>query len=359
MHVACLNCGRPYPNFGASYRCPACGGLYDYVEPIALDVSRSSCVTFWDRAALLGFDLAPLTLGEGNTPLMECEVFGRRIYLKCENTNPTGSFKDRGTATLVSFLRSRGITEAIEDSSGNAGASFAAYAARADIRARVYVPENASGPKRAQIEMYGAEVAAIPGPRSSAAEAAWRTAEGGLPYASHAYLPFNLPGYATCALEIAEQLGDAPAVVVLPVGQGGFLLGLERGFRALLQAGRISRMPALVGVQAAACAPLAALFDMGIMGLSFVTEGTTVAEGVRVRSPLRARAVVDAARQSGGRLTSVDEAAILPARDSLARLGFYVEPTSALVWPTVLEIPPEIGGPIVAVLTGSGYKVRN
>lgn len=359
MRVLCLNCGRPYPEEGVPYSCPNCGGLYDYVDPFVVKSTGADAAGYWQYAAQLGFDMPPVSLGEGNTPLMRCKAFGRDIFLKCEYANPTGSFKDRGSATLVSFLRSRGVTDAIEDSSGNAGASFAAYAARAGIRARVFLPEATSGPKRSQIEMYGAVVETVPGARSNASDAVRRAADVGAIYASHAYLPFNVPGYATCALEIAQQLNASPGAIIVPAGQGGLLLGLERGFRALLMAGSIQKMPVIIGVQAAACAPLAALFDMGIMGLSFVTEGTTVAEGVRVRSPLRARAVVDAARDSGGGLTSVDEAAILPARDSLARLGFYVEPTSALVWAALQEKLPGLEDPVVAVLTGSGYKVRN
>ncbi len=356
--IKCLNCGRPYPESGAPYACPNCGGLYDYAAPFALGRGDASAPGIWRDATALGVETEPLSIGEGATPLLEAKAFGRQVFFKCEYANPSGSFKDRGEATLVSFLRSRGVTEAVEDSSGNAGASFAAYAARAGIRARVFVPESASGPKRQQIEMYGAKVVAVPGPRSEAAEAVRRAADSGGVYASHAYMPFNLPGYATCALEVVEQLGRAPAAVIVPAGQGGFLLGMQRGFDALLRAGRIAAMPALYGVQAAACAPLAALFDMGMMGLSFVTEGATAAEGVRVRSPLRARAVVDAVRESGGRILAVDEGAILPGRDALARLGFYVEPTSALVWRALEDLLVQLGDPVVAVLTGSGYKVR-
>lgn len=343
MNVACLNCGRSYPPSGVPYRCPVCGGLYDYTEP-------------WEHAPGAG---APLvSLGEGKTPLIPANVFGRRVFFKCEYINPTGSFKDRGTAALISFLAARQVAEAVEDSSGNAGASFAAYAARAGIRARVYIPESASAPKRAQIEAYGAEVIAVPGPRSKAAEAAQRAAEAGWVYASHAWLPFNLPGYAVCAWEIVEQLGGAPAAVVLPVGQGGLLLGIGRGFQALLRAGRIAHMPILIGVQASACAPLAALFFMGMRGLNFVTEGATIAEGVRVRTPLRAQTVVEITRASGGRFVPVAEPFILPGRDALARLGFYVEPTSALVWRALEETLPTLPDPVVAVLTGSGYKFR-
>jgi threonine synthase len=359
MKVVCLNCGRPYPESGAPYSCPSCGGLYDYAEPFSLREALPGAPGIWGQAAALGLQTEAVSLGEGWTPLLRAEAFGREVYFKCEYANPTGSFKDRGTATIISFLRSRGVHEALEDSSGNAGASFAAYAARAGIKARVLVPDAAAGPKRQQIEMYGAELRAVPGPRSNAAEEARRAAESGQIYASHAYLPFNLPGYATCALEVVEQLGSPPGTVVLPAGQGGLLLGMARGFETLRLARKISRMPAIVGVQAAACAPLVALFDMGMIGLNFVTEGVTVAEGVRVRSPLRARTVVDAVRESGGRMLSVDEAAILPGRDALARLGFYVEPTSALVWRALAETLPQVDGPVVTVLTGSGYKVRN
>ncbi len=357
--IKCLNCGRQYPDTGAPYACPNCGGLYDYAEPFTLGDAPASAPGIWRDAMALGVNTEPLSLGEGHTPLLAAQVAGRQVFFKCEYQNPSASFKDRGEATLVSFLRSRGVTEAVEDSSGNAGASFAAYAARAGIRARVYVPESASGPKREQIASYGAEVVGVPGPRSNAADAVRRAADAGEVYASHAYMPFNLPGYATCALEIVEQLGQSPAAVIVPAGQGGMLLGMSRGFDALAAAGRIAKIPAMIGVQAAACAPLTALFDMGMLGLSFVTEGATIAEGVRTRSPLRARAVVDAVARSGGRFLAIDEAAILPGRDALARLGFYVEPTSALVWQALQDLLPALADPVVAILTGSGYKTRD
>jgi threonine synthase len=278
------------------------------------------------------------------------------VYFKCEYSNPSGSFKDRGSAMLVSFLLSRGVKEAVEDSSGNAGASFAAYAARAGIKARVFAPDGTSGLKRKQIEAYGAELIGVPGPRIAAAQAALKAADDGAAYASHAYLPHNLEGYATCAYEIVDQLGSAPGAVIVPAGQGGLLLGLGRGFVALQAAGRIGELPALIGVQAAACAPLAALFEVGLVGLDLVTEGPTVAEGVRVRTPLRAEAVLKMVEASGGRFVAVAETEILPGRDALARLGFYVEPTSALVWRALNETLPDLREPVVAILTGSGYK---
>ncbi len=358
MKIACLNCGRPYPETGSPYQCPVCGGLFDDLQPLTFGKIDPSQPGIWRYRGSFGFQSVPLTLGEGNTPLIPARVFGRTLYFKCEQNNPSGSFKDRGTAALISFLVSRGVKEAVEDSSGNAGASFAAYAARAGIKARVFVPASASGPKRRQIGMYGAELVEVPGPRSNAAEAVRKAAQSGTAYASHAWLPFNLPGYATCAYEIYEQLGTAPGALILPAGQGGLLLGIQRGFQALKESGKIASLPVVIGVQASACAPLVALAAMGAAGLNFVTEGQTLAEGVRVRNPLRAEAVVKACLADGGQLAAVDEKYILPGRDALARLGFYVEPTSAIVYHALEENLSRLPDPVVVVLTGSGYKAN-
>ncbi len=287
-------------------------------------------------------NLEPVSLGEGNTPLIWAEVFGRRVAFKCEYLNPSGSFKDRGSAVITAWLRSHRVTSAIEDSSGNAGASFAAYAARAGIKARIFVPESASGPKRRQIEAYGAELVSIPGSRSDVADAVRKEAESGVPYASHAYIPFNLPGYATAAYEIFEQVGKIPGAVIVPAGQGGLLLGLARGFAALRVANGTDRMPRMIGVQARACSPLWAMFTAGGKGLGVVADNDTLAEGVRVRQPLRGDAVLAAVVASRGSMGVVDEKDILPARDALARLGFYVEPTSAIVWAALYSDDGEI-----------------
>ncbi|HJW91264.1 MAG TPA: pyridoxal-phosphate dependent enzyme [Anaerolineales bacterium] len=297
-----------------------------------------------------------VSLGEGETPLVWAEAYQRRTAFKLEYLNPSASFKDRGSAPLLAFLLGRGVAAAIEDSSGNAGASFAAYAARAGIQAQVFIPDSASGPKRRQIEAYGAQVVRILGPRSNAAHAARREADNGAVYASHAYLPFNLPGYATLAYELVDQLGTAPGTVILPAGQGGLLLGIARGFQALRRAGVISQIPRLVGVQARACAPLWAVDQFGAEGLAWVSESQTLAEGIRVRYPLRGDAVLQAVKASLGAILAVDEEDILPGRDELAHRGFYVEPTSAVVWAGLAQLDRSFPDPVVTVLTGSGFK---
>ena len=362
MDISCSSCGCDFPPEGLPYICPTCGGLYDFhvdvpFNPAQVDPSQPG---IWRYRHTFGVPPAasPISLGEGNTPLLWAEVMGRKIAFKCEFLNPSGSFKDRGSTIIVTWLLSRGITDAMEDSSGNAGASLAAYAARSGIKARVFVPQSASGPKCRQIEAYGAELVPVPGSRTDVAEAARGRAEEGFPYASHAYLPFNLPGYATAAYEMYEQLGNKmPGSIILPAGQGGLLLGLVRGFDALRKGNvAITDIPMIIGVQARACAPIWALFSTGSRDGGSIFENRTLAEGVRVRYPLRGEAVADAVMASHGCMCAVDEDEILPGRAELAQMGFYVEPTSAIVWPALLKHIRDIPDPVVVVLTGSGYK---
>ena len=357
---ACSSCGQAYPQEGFPFRCSNCGSHFEYINPLQFKQPGSSSA---DRGMGRYRNTFPLrsgtplvSLGEGGTPLIEVKQGQRSIFLKCEHLNPTGSFKDRGTAILISALLEQGVTKAIEDSSGNAGASFAAYAARAGIEATVYVPDYASGPKKAQIEAHGALVVPIPGPRSAVSEAVEQEAGKDRVYASHTYLPHGIAGMATIAYELVEQLGRAPGTVLAPVGQGTLFLGLYRGFLALREAGVIQEIPKLVGVQAQACAPIWAVFKAGATGLEWVQEGTTVAEGIRILHPLRGDRILEVLDESGGMAIAVEEDEILPARDELAGRGLYVEPTSAVVWAALAQCLPQLNDPVVLVLTGHGLK---
>jgi threonine synthase len=358
--LACSQCSFPYPSESVPYICPTCGELFDFQEPLTYaptktDTYRNRGLDRYRKSLPLPENTPLISLGEGVTPLLKIKVGRKDVFFKCEQLNPTGSFKDRGTVVLISMLASLGVHEAVEDSSGNAGASFAAYAAKAGIRAKVFVPSYASGPKQAQIEAYGAEVVRVEGPRSAASEAVRKEAAGGAVYASHVYLPHGIAGMATVAFEIVAQLGYVPGTVVVPVGHGSLILGVQRGFEAMLVEGWIDRMPALIGVQAQACAPIWALL-IGEDTLESVREGVTVAEGIRIIHPLRAQAVVAAVKGSGGTLHAVSEDSILAGREALGRLGLYVEPTSAVVWPALLNLMENLREPIVVVLTGSGLK---
>ena len=360
IEIRCSSCGSIYPPNGMPNRCPECGGIYDFegdfeYSPERNEASQPGMWRYRHAFSLPGGALV-VSLGEGRTPLVWGEINDRKVGFKLEYQNPTGSYKDRGSAVLASQLLQRGAREAVEDSSGNAGASFAAYAARAGIKARIFVPESASGPKRVQIEKVGAELVRVPGPRSAAADAVLQEVNQGAVYASHAYAPFGLAGIATIAYELVEDMYQAPGSVICPVGHGGLLWGVIRGFKALEKAGWISNNPYFLGVQAALCAPLAAVFQTG--SDDQVTEGTTVAEGVKVRHPSRANAIQHALSGGKGDVIAIEEEKILPAADALARRGFYVEPTSALAWAGLMEKMENLRDPIIVILSGSGYKYR-
>jgi threonine synthase len=360
LGVCCTKCGAAYPLNSVAYRCPACGGLYDYegdfhFYPELLDRSQPG-IWRYRHSFNLPDDLEPVSLGEGNTPLIWSRVFNRSIGFKCEYLNPSGSFKDRGSAVITAWLKYHQVNEAVEDSSGNAGASFAAYAARAGIKARIFVPESSYGPKRRQIEAYGAELVPISGTRSDVTDAVKKSAEAGVTYGSHAFLPFNLPGYATAAYEICEQLGQMPGAVIVPAGQGGLLLGLARGFKAMHFGKEQLTEPRIIGVQSIACAPLWTSYTTNSKKPAYIADDFTLAEGVRVRNPLREEAVLASVMASGGTICATEENEILPGRDFLAALGFYVEPTSAIVWAALKKLVNKLPDPIVVILTGSGLK---
>jgi threonine synthase len=196
------------------------------------------------------------------------------------------------------------------------------------------------------------------GPRSTTTERTLAEAEKGAVYASHVYLPHVIAGFATISFEIFEALGKTPSAVVVPVGQGTLLLGLHRGFKALQQSGATEHLPRLIGVQARACAPLWSVYHGGAAGLTWMSEGETQAEGIRILRPLRGDDVLQAVEESGGTMLVVEEEEITQGRDALGRQGLYVEPTSAVVWPAAMQIMSEYSDPVVAILTGSGLKSK-
>ena len=360
MNLRCGNCARSWP-FDPAQWCCDCGGVLDIQGVPSFDpnhVSRDDYTLWRYRAALpVPGGAAQVTLGEGWTPLVAVERGRRRLYLKAEHLNPTGSFKDRGAAVLVTALKAAGVQEVVEDSSGNAGAALAAYAARAGLAATIYVPAHASPVKQAQIAAYGAQVVPVPGPRTEAARAVRRAAGEGAVYASHVYSPFYPQGMKTIAFELWEQLGGRlPSSVVVSAGHGGLLLGLNRGFGELFSAGLVDRLPRLFGVQAQACAPLARAWERGLAEAELVEEGETVAEGVRIAAPPWGRAVLAAVRGSDGALLALPDNETLAAQRELAHRGVYVEPTSALAVAALNHLQDRLGDVPVVVLTGSGFK---
>jgi threonine synthase len=362
VHYVDPSTGQTYPLGEARWR--ADNGHYLNLAPGPglrrrdIDPARYS-VWRYARGLLVPAEHA-VSLGEGWTPLLAGRWHGAPVHYKLEFMMPTGSFKDRGMTVMVSYLKSRGITHVLEDSSGNAGASLSAYTAAAGLTCRILVPETASYPKIAQIAACGADVVTIKGSRQDVAEAALRQSAQ-IFYASHNWQPFFVEGTKTLAYELWEQGGfRAPDNVVVPLGYGSNVLGAERGFDELLRVGEIARRPRLFGVQAARCAPYAAAFRQGVEHLVASEIAPTVAEGIATPKPTRVADVLRAVRDTGGSIVAVEEAEIVQALRDLARRGLYVEPTSAVAAAglsrllTAGVIRPQED--TVLVLTGSGLK---
>ncbi len=317
----------------------------------------------WRYRAAMALEPGPVvSLGEGSTPLVSGQWDGIDVLFKLEFVAPTGSFKDRGTSVMVSYLKQRGVGALIEDSSGNAGAAVAAYAAAAGISCRIFVPAAASAAKLVQMRATGADVIPVAGSRSAVTEAAMAAAIApGAFYASHNRQPFFLEGTKTLAYELWEDLGfRVPDAVVTPVGGGGNLLGCHIGFSELLRRGEISKLPRLYAVQPTACAPLVKAQAAGATAVAAVEAGQTVAEGIVIADPVRGTEMLAALRESGGGAMAVDDSETVSALDRLARMGLFVEPTSAAVGAGLTRLLAtgaiRPGESVVVILTGSGLK---
>ncbi len=367
MGYRCTRCDRSYALDETVWRCE-CGAPLGLdpgpgLEPSGVDDGDPSLWRY--REALVVPPLEPgLRFGEGTTPLIERSWNGSSLLFKLDYLFPSGSYKDRGFAVMTGHLRRIGAGKVFVDSSGNAGASLAAYSAALGLDCTVYVPGGTPSGKTTQIEAYGAELVRVPGPREATAEVAVSGAPDGF-YASHNWSPLFLEGVKSLAYELWEQLGHrAPGAVIAPLGYGSVVLSLDRGFRELEAAGSISGLPRLYGCQAEACAPFHRAYVAGDPAegrLAPHEVGETVAEGVASSAPIRVPEVLEAVRRSGGGILAVSEEEILAALREVHRRGLYVEPTTAVAVAGATRIlggeePPSFGGPPVVILTGSGLK---
>lgn len=354
--------GTRYPIERARWRgddgSPLMVGPLPGMSPDQIDADERSQWRY--RAALPTLPTRRISLGEGWTPLVPSTVFGENVLVKPEWFNPTGSFKDRGTSVMMSVLAEQGIDQILEDSSGNGGASVAAYAAAAGIRATILAPESTSPAKLLQARAHGAEVQLVPGSRADTSTEAIRQSQR-LFYASHNWHPFFLQGIKLLAYELWEQLGfRAPDNVVIPAGAGSLVLGCDLGFTELLAAGQIHTLPRLLVAQPSNCAPLVRAFEGGADEVAAASWAPTIAEGTAIANPVRDREVLAAIRLSGGAMAAIAEEAIADASRELASHGFYAEPTSAMAAAGLTVFRErkviEPGQTTVLILTGSGLK---
>lgn len=315
------------------------------------------------RAALPVRIQDSISLGEGCTPLLKTSIGGVELQVKPEWFNPTASFKDRGSSVMVSILRSHGITQILEDSSGNGGSSVAAYAAAAGMHAKILAPSGTSANKILQSRFHGADTELVPGSRDDTAAEALRQSEQ-FYYASHNWHPYFLQGVKLIAYEIWEDLGfKAPDNIIVPAGAGSLVLGCAMGFGELLRAGQISRLPRILVAQPERCSPLARAYAESAPDAVQGDWTSSLAEGASIARPVRGPEVLTAVRASRGTFQAVAEEHIGPAVRELAARGLYAEPTSAIAAAAVSGFAAQgflaPGELTVMVLTGSALKAAD
>jgi threonine synthase len=304
-------------------------------------------------------DQTPMvSLGEGGTPLVRSRALGPAagigsLYFKLESTNPTGSFKDRGMVVAVAKAVEAGAEAVICASTGNTSASAAAYAAAHGLNAYVVVPAGriAMG-KLAQAVAHGAEIVAIGGSFDDALRIVRDLAERHPVELVNSVNPFRIEGQKTAAFEVVDELGDAPDVLCIPVGNAGNITAYWRGFQEYRHLERASLLPAMWGFQAEGAAPL-------VLGRP-VSEPQTIATAIRIGNPASWQGAVTARDDSGGQIDSVsDEEILLAYRRLAAEEGIFCEPASAA---SVAGLLKHAGAhdlsssTVVCVLTGSGLK---
>ena len=287
-----------------------------------------------------------VTMGEGDTPLVRAEhlseLTGCEVWLKLEGANPTGSFKDRGMTVAVSAAKAEGAETVVCASTGNTAASAAAYAARGGMRGAVIVPEGkiATG-KLAQALMHGARVIALRGNFDEALALVRDLASRHPISLVNSVNDYRIEGQKTAAFEVCDDLGEAPDVLCIPVGNAGNITSWWKGFQEYEQA------PRLHGYQADGAAPL-------VLGAP-VEEPETVASAIRIGNPARWEDAMSALTSSRGEVRAVSDAEILDAYSLLgAREGVFCEPASAASVAGLLKYGAE--GVVVCVLTGHGLK---
>ena len=332
MQFICTKCGHKEPVTTRRAHCD-CGGLWDLVfEPpvFSLDeVDRSQWSLFRYRKFLALDDESwrGVTLGEGMTPVVPLDD---DVLLKMDYYMPTLSFKDRGAAVLIAHCKAIGVESVVQDSSGNAGNSVAAYCARAGIGCEIFVPEGTSPKKIDMIRAHGATCTVVPGSRDHCAEVCRAKVEhDGAYYANHVYNPFFYEGTKTYIYEVYEQLGRIPAHLVIPVGNGTLFLGAIYALEHLLRSGCIERMPQIIALQSEHCDPLLRAAQSGADTPADVSPTPTIAEGIAIGKPMRGEEILALSKKYNIAVVHAPEDKILAARAELARKGIYCEHTTA------------------------------
>ncbi|WP_371362228.1 Threonine synthase [Sporomusa rhizae] len=341
MKYVCANCKATAEVTTRAAKCD-CGGLWklDY-KPPQFDLSlvdRETWSIFRYRAfmPLEGEYWREISLGEGMTPIVP---FDEDVLLKMDYFMPTLSFKDRGAAVLIAHCKAIGVDSVVQDSSGNAGNSVAAYCGKAGIDCEIFVPEGTSPKKINMIQAHNGHVNVVPGSRDNCANVCRdKVVKEGKYYASHVYNPFFYQGTKTYIYETYEQLHRIPANILIPLGNGTLVIGVIKALEELLGSGVIEKMPQIILVQSEYCDPFVKAVQVKAKSAAMnTTPRPTMAEGIAIGIPMRSEEILEYIYKYDIKLIAAPEDRILDARMILAAKGIYCEHTTAANYAAYLK----------------------
>jgi threonine synthase len=335
-HLECSRpCGAPFLNPRERHHLCSCGAplfaRYDLeaARVWSRDALKGRAPNMWRYRELMPVftNEEPVSLGEGMTPLFHATTLGTRLgvsglYVKDESLNPTNSFKARGQSAAITRARALGVTTVSVPSAGNAGNAMAAYAARAGLSSKVFLPRDAKAPFIRECELYGADVTLVDGVITDAARAASEAGAAlGWYDVSTLKEPYRIEGKKTMAYELAEQMEwEWPDWIVYPTGGGTGMVGMWKAFEEIERLGWVApgRRPRMVSVQADGCAPIVRAFERGAGSATPWENPVTVADGLRVPRAIGDFLILRAVRESGGTAVAVPDAAMI---DGMRELG--------------------------------------
>jgi threonine synthase len=372
--LRCFDCKGDFPEHETGFRCKNCGELLEVrfeLEGKRAPAWNSRQLSVWRYRELLPIEKEEsiVSLAEGGTGLHPCIRLGRKLglkklYVKNEGENPTGSFKDRGMTVAISKAKELGKRKVLCASTGNTAASLAAYSARAGMECIVLIPKGkvAVG-KMLQVTVHGAKIIQVKGDFDQAFKTALELAERKRElYLMNSINPYRLEGQKTLAFEIFDQLDSkTPETVILPVGNGGNISAAWKGFTEFQQLSISKTRPRMVGIQAEKASPIAQAVKRRENKIRPVSNPQTIATAIRIGSPVNWPKVLKAIKESKGTAETVTDSEILEAQRELATLeGIFVEPASAasIAGLKKLRVNGRVDSSeiIVCVTTGHGLK---
>jgi len=369
--LQCTQCSTTQEQYPPKYRCEKCGGLLQYTY----DFSKSSKMklagpfNFWRYKPFLPKVKSTVSMGEGGTPLHKAERLAKEfsvkaVYLKDETRNPTNSFRDRCAALMISNaldLKQRSVVCA---SSGNLGASLAAYCAKSELACHIVVPKMVDMGKLAQMLIYDADIEEFGEVVDESIKRAESLGEETKWYQATAELnPLVIEAQKTIAYEVFEQIG-VPTWFIVSMGSGGTIHSVWKGFKELQSLGKINALPRMIGVQAEGCAPISKAYSKGEQKPSTVLKPFTHALSILVSNPLNGAWALETIRESNGVAVSVTDSEIIVAEQQIARMeGIFAEPSGAAAVSALQKLVKqgtiEPKDTVVCLITGSGLKATD